>query len=137
MEAVLGQVLDLKLPNPHPGWMGWPAVLTCGGINLIPHGDQQLWLGATVEPGTVADSSLVSAMTTLNNQAPSWLREAERIGQWQGLRARPQGRPAPLLETLEPGLILASGHYRNGVLLAPASAEWVGQQIDSPFLTGP
>ena len=137
MEAVLGQVLDLKLPNPHPGWTGWPAVLTCGGINLIPHGDQQLWLGATVEPGTVADSSLISAMTTLNNQAPSWLREAERIGQWQGLRARPQGRPAPLLETLEPGLILASGHYRNGVLLAPASAEWVGQQIDSPFLTGP
>jgi glycine/D-amino acid oxidase-like deaminating enzyme len=34
-------------------------------------------------------------------------------------------RPAPLLEALEPGLILASGHYRNGVLLAPATAEWI------------
>jgi glycine/D-amino acid oxidase-like deaminating enzyme len=29
-------------------------------------------------------------------------------------------------------LLLASGHYRNGVLLAPASAEWVVQQIEAP-----
>ncbi|QNJ07467.1 putative D-amino-acid dehydrogenase [Synechococcus sp. MEDNS5] len=136
MGAVLGQVLDLKLPNPQSSWKDWPAVLTCGGVNLIPHGDQQLWLGATVEPGTVADSSHVFAMKTLNKLAPPWLKDAECIGQWQGLRARPQDRPAPLLEHLEPGLILASGHYRNGVLLAPASAEWVGQQIDSSILTG-
>jgi len=34
-----------------------------------------------------------------------------------------------LLDVLEPGLILASGHYRNGVLLAPATADWVCQQI--------
>jgi glycine/D-amino acid oxidase-like deaminating enzyme len=25
---------------------------------------------------------------------------------------------------------MASGHYRNGVLLAPASAEWVAQRIN-------
>jgi D-amino-acid oxidase len=28
-------------------------------------------------------------------------------------------------------LLLAIGHYRNGVLLAPASAEWVCQQVES------
>jgi glycine/D-amino acid oxidase-like deaminating enzyme len=33
---------------------------------------------------------------------------------------------------LEPGLILASGHYRNGVLLAPATAEWVSHQMPNP-----
>jgi len=38
-------------------------------------------------------------------------------------------RPAPLLEQLESGLLLAAGHYRNGVLLAPASAAWVAEQI--------
>jgi D-amino-acid oxidase len=27
-------------------------------------------------------------------------------------------------------LLLAGGHYRNGVLLAPASAEWVCQQVE-------
>ena len=76
-------------------------------------------------------------MKSLNNLAPQWLQDTELVGQWHGLRARPQGRPAPLLEQLEPGLILATGHYRNGVLLAPASAEWVGQQIDSSILTDP
>jgi glycine oxidase len=31
-------------------------------------------------------------------------------------------------------LLLASGHYRNGVLLAPASAEWVVKQIETAAL---
>ena len=90
-----------------------------------------------MEPGSEANPSLLPAMQTLNNLAPRWLHDTERVGQWHGLRARPQGRPAPLLEQLEPGLILASGHYRNGVLLAPASAEWVSQQIDGSILTAP
>ena len=137
MEAVLGQVLELKRQDPQLSWEHWPAVLTCGGVNLIPHGNRQLWLGATVEPGTEANPALLPAIQSLNNHAPLWLQDAEVIGQWHGLRARPQGRPAPLLEQLEPGLILASGHYRNGVLLAPASAEWVGQQIAASILTGP
>ena len=137
MEAVLGQVLELKRQDHQLSWEHWPAVLTCAGINLIPHGDRHLWLGATVEPGTEANPALLPVMQSLNKQAPLWLQDAEVIGQWHGLRARPQGRPAPLLEQLEPGLILASGHYRNGVLLAPASAEWVGQQIAASILTGP
>jgi len=52
------------------------------------------------------------------------------VGHWSGLRARPVDRPAPLLEELEPGLILASGHYRNGVLLTPGTAEWVATAIE-------
>ena len=29
------------------------------------------------------------------------------------------------------GLILASGHYRNGILLTPATAEWVGAALET------
>jgi glycine/D-amino acid oxidase-like deaminating enzyme len=29
-----------------------------------------------------------------------------------------------------PGLLLLSGHYRNGVLLAPASADWALRWIE-------
>jgi len=32
--------------------------------------------------------------------------------------------------SLEPGLLLTSGHYRNGVLLAPATAAWVLEQLE-------
>ena len=130
MAPVLGQVLELQLNTPPGQWTAWPAVLTCGGINLIPHGPNRLWIGATLEPGTTADPAAADTMKRLNDLAPTWLEEATLAGQWSGLRARPIERPAPLLEVLEPGLFLASGHYRNGVLLTPATAEWVSEQID-------
>jgi len=39
-----------------------------------------------------------------------------------GLRpAMPDGRP--LIGELENGLLVATGHYRNGILLAPVTAE--------------
>ena len=129
MEAVLGQVLDLQVTTPAQSWDHWPAVLVCNGVNLIRHGQNRLWLGATLEPGEEPCAEEPSIMRRLDGLAPNWLQEAEIVDQWHGLRARPSGRPAPLLEVLEPGLILASGHYRNGVLLAPATADWVGQQL--------
>ena len=129
MEAVLGQVLDLQVSASAKAWDHWPAVLVCNGINLIRHGDNGLWLGATLEQGEEPSAEEPSIMRRLDGLAPSWLQQAEVVNQWHGLRARPSGRPAPLLEVLEPGLILASGHYRNGVLLAPATADWVGQQM--------
>ena len=129
MEPVLGQVLDLHVSAPSKTWDHWPAVLVCNGINLIRHGEERLWLGATLEPGEEPSAEEPSIMRRLNGLAPTWLEQAEIVDQWHGLRARPSGRPAPLLDVLEPGLILASGHYRNGVLLAPATAEWVGQQM--------
>ena len=129
MEAVLGQVLDLQVLATSKTWDHWPAVLVCNGVNLIRHGKNRLWLGATLEQGEKPSAEEPSIMRRLDGLAPNWLQEAEVVDQWHGLRARPSGRPAPLLEVLEPGLILASGHYRNGVLLAPATADWVGQQI--------
>ena len=137
MDAVLGQVLELQLNKSAKQWTGWPAVLTCGGINLIPQGQDRLWIGATLEPGAKADPAAIETMKRLNDLAPAWLEDSQLLGQWHGLRARPRDRPAPLLEELEPGLLLASGHYRNGVLLAPATAEWVGQHVDKETITSP
>ncbi len=129
MEAVLGQVLDLEVSAPAKAWDQWPAVLVCSGVNLIRHGSDRLWLGATLERGEQPSAEDLSIMRRLDGLAPNWLQKAKVVNQWHGLRARPSGRPAPLLEVLEPGLILASGHYRNGVLLAPATADWVSQQV--------
>jgi hypothetical protein len=68
-------------------------------------------------------------MRHLDHSAPEWLHNASVLEHWSGLRARPVERPAPVLELLEPGLLLATGHYRNGVLLTPATAEWVEQNL--------
>jgi len=84
-----------------------------------------------VEPGTVAADDPLALMRNLNDSAPDWLRHATVIEHWSGLRARPVERPAPVLEVLEPGLIVASGLYRNGVLLAPATAEWISTELQN------
>ena len=128
-EPVLGQALELQLPSGCGDPSTWPGSVSWGGINLVPRPEGSLWLGATVEPGAMADPGPLADLRQLGGHAPDWLRQAQVVEHWQGLRARPLGRPAPLLEQLEPGLLLASGHYRNGVLLAPASAAWVAEQI--------
>ena len=129
MTPVLGQVLALELDASPPNWNSWPAVLAHKGFNLIPTGPRTLLLGATLEPGEQADPSHVDAMQHLLGAAPEWIKQAKVSGSWCGLRARPVDRAAPLLEILEPGLLLATGHYRNGVLLTPATAEWINDQL--------
>lgn len=141
LEPVLGQAVELELatrdaPRPHgPSEQRWPGAVVLRGMNLIQRrsddGRPRLWLGATLEPGLQADPAALHSLRQLEGLAPDWLERAEMIRHWQGWRARPVGRPAPLLEQLAPRLLLASGHYRNGVLLAPATAEWVAQQIEA------
>jgi glycine/D-amino acid oxidase-like deaminating enzyme len=150
LEPVLGQALELEMeanvaqaigqPPPHQNNSdtrpGWPGVVVWQGMCLVPRpdlpGGRRLWLGSSLEPGREPDPEALQDLRALAGAAPDWLLRARVVRQWQGLRPRPLGRPAPLLECLAPGLLLAGGHYRNGVLLAPASAEWVVQQIEAP-----
>ena len=137
MKPVLGQALALQLQTGPTTWTNWPSVLVDQGFNLIPTEPGRLLLGATVEPGDRASDDPLALMRSLNERAPEWLRSATVVGHWSGLRARPVDRPAPLLEELEPGLILASGHYRNGVLLTPGTAEWVATELEQRSLEKP
>ena len=138
LEPVLGQALELERRDAgaarSPAW-NWPGVINWQGANLIPRPDQaggdRFWLGATLEPGQAADAAARSALRNLNGTAPAWLQQAQERRHWQGLRTRPVGRPAPVLEAIAAGVLLASGHYRNGVLLAPATAAWVLAQIEA------
>jgi glycine/D-amino acid oxidase-like deaminating enzyme len=128
LEPVLGQALELELAAD-PAWT-WPGVVVWRGQNLVPRPDlganrRRLWLGATLEPGDRAAAAPLAALRELGGEAPAWLRQAEVVRHWNGLRCHPRGQAAPVLEEPEPGLLIASGHYRNGVLLAPATAAWI------------
>ena len=140
MEPVLGQALELERAahdtrpkQTEPVW-NWPGAVVQGGINLVPRpdlpGGRRFWLGATLEPGLRADPWRLETLRELGGGAPAWLEAAHERRRWQGLRCRPLGQPAPLLEQVAPGLLLLSGHYRNGVLLAPASADWALRWIE-------
>jgi glycine/D-amino acid oxidase-like deaminating enzyme len=136
MEPVLGQALELELAETPPWDQGerpWPGAVVWRGINLVPRpdlpGGRRFWLGATLEPGDLPSATALADLRRWGAAELPWLEQAQVVRQWQGLRCRPVGRPAPVLEQLEPGLLVASGHYRNGVLLAPASAAWACDQI--------
>jgi glycine/D-amino acid oxidase-like deaminating enzyme len=133
LEPVLGQAMELELEAPLP--VAWPGTVVWRGLNLVPRpdlaGGRRLWLGATLEPGHRADPAQFDLLRQLAGAAPEWLAGARVVHHWQGLRPRPVGRPAPLLEMPAAGVLLAGGHYRNGVLLAPASAAWVAGRIEA------
>ncbi|MGA1304824.1 MAG: NAD(P)/FAD-dependent oxidoreductase [Cyanobium sp.] len=135
LEPVLGQALELELPAAvAAGSWSWPGALVWQGTNLVPRpdlpGGRRFWLGATLEPGRQGDPGALEELRQLGGRAPAWLGEARERRRWEGLRARPVGRPAPWLEEVAPGLLVATGHYRNGVLLAPATAAWVGERVE-------
>lgn len=135
IRPVLGQALHLLTPNP-VGNPDFSPVITCDDVHIVPVGNQEFWVGATVEfsenGGEIHANAdmLEQVMARARSLCPA-LADAEIIKKWSGLRPRPEGRPAPIIETL-PGndrVLIASGHYRNGVLLAPATARSIREMI--------
>ena len=133
IEPVLGQALEIELKSKNETWKNWPAVLIHHGINLIPNGTGKLILGATLEPGQYSSMMKLIELKLLNGFAPNWIKESKVLREWKGIRAKPINQPAPILKKLEKGLFIATGHYRNGLLLAPATAEWVVDQIRNDY----
>ncbi len=134
IRPVLGQAIHVRLPQP----LGMlQPVITGNDVHVVPLENSEYWIGATVEFPDESGNVLPmdrSQFDAVMQQAIAFcpaLANAETIRTWHGLRPRPQGRPAPIVEFL-PGdnsVLLATGHYRNGVLLAPATAQKVKEMM--------
>ena len=133
MEPILGQAIEFELENTATNWNKWPAVLNYQSINFIHHMPNRIVVGATIERGIKPSILHKQEMLDMHNTAPKWITDAKVCRQWNGVRARPINEPAPLLKELEPGLLINTGHYRNGILLAPSCAEWIGSKIESNY----
>jgi glycine/D-amino acid oxidase-like deaminating enzyme len=131
LRPVLGQAIQLRSPTQlgHPDFQ---PVCTGHDIHLVPLGSienhWEYWVGATVEfsedDTPMPDQQMFDQLMQSAIGLYPGLKQATPIRQWSGLRPRPQGRPAPVIERLPDynNVIVAAGHYRNGVLLAPATA---------------
>ncbi|MBD1823858.1 FAD-binding oxidoreductase [Cyanobacteria bacterium FACHB-DQ100] len=133
IRPVLGQAIQVRLPQPLSD--SDLPVITGNDVHIVAIGASEYWVGATVEFPTEAGEVLPpdrAMFDEVMRQAIEFcpvLKDAEPIRTWFGLRPRPQGRPAPVIEELKPNVLLATGHYRNGVLLAPATAAEVRAKI--------
>jgi len=95
-------------------------------------------IGATSEPGLSDVQVDSTAINALRHRAECWLPALTtmRLGEsWAGLRpGTPDGQPMLGAGTL-PGVFIALGLYRNGVLLAPAVGEMIADVVMSGINT--
>ncbi|WP_322879403.1 NAD(P)/FAD-dependent oxidoreductase [Pseudocalidococcus azoricus] len=139
LQPVLGQAIHYRCPTPLT--QNWP-VIQGHDIHLVPilhssPASPEFWVGATVEfpvdsfapeqPDPVKLSQLQAQALDLF----PFLAQAEVVTTWSGIRPRPVNRPAPIIEPLAnyENVYLATGHYRNGILLAPITAQLIATEI--------
>ena len=128
-----GQMLTV----PTPPSLAEGIVLRTPEIYLVPrtHGPSagETLVGATVEDVGFDRSLNPHQLAHLLDRAAALLpelRSARMFRRWSGLRPATEDH-LPILGRL-PGsdrLFIASGHYRNGILLAPGTAQVIAQRI--------
>ncbi|HAX85354.1 MAG TPA: FAD-dependent oxidoreductase [Cyanobacteria bacterium UBA11370] len=135
LKPVLGQALKLRLEHPL-GKANFQPVITGNDVHIVPLGERDYWVGATVEfpdhsGELVAEPALLQKLKQDAIALCPPLAHASIVRTWSGKRPRPEGQPAPVIGKLlgYNNILLATGHYRNGILLAPATAQEIRQAI--------
>lgn len=127
VRPVRGQLLVLDWPGPPLRRVTWNE-----RCYLVP-GDGRLLVGATVEEAGFDERNTLAGLRDLMESVcdlvpAAWgatLHET-RVGLRPGtLDALPIIGPSSAV----PGLVFATGHYRNGILLAPLTAELVAETV--------
>ncbi len=125
VRPVKGQILRLRDPAG-PGLLG--RVLRFRGGYIVPRADGRYVLGATVEEQGFASQPTAGGVYELLRHAHELLPgvselEIEELA--VGFRpGTPDNAPAIGRGAVD-GLVWATGHYRNGILLAPLTGELV------------
>ncbi len=126
VRPVKGQILRLRGERLLSGTVR--ALVRGRQVYLVPYGEDRMVVGASVEEqgfdARVTAGAVLELLRDATEVVPgvSELELVETLARW-----RP-GTPdnAPLLGPSSlPGLVLATGHYRNGILLTPVTADVV------------
>ena len=129
LKPVLGQAVELFHEEKNINFLSLPKLLNINGKNLITISEKKIIIGSTDEYSFKPENSYLNELFEFLEHKPNWLDKKTISRRWFGIRSRPEGEPSPLLKSLEKGLILCSGFYKNGILLAPACSHWVSEEI--------
>jgi glycine oxidase len=128
VRPIRGQLVRLR-------WRGEPLrhILWSSGCYIVPWQDGTVLVGATAEDVGYEERATVTGVRDLLDAAcevmpPLW--NADFLGVKVGLRpASTDGLPIVRASERTPGLFFATGHFRNGILLAPLTAVHMGDII--------
>ncbi|WP_375466334.1 glycine oxidase ThiO [uncultured Methylobacterium sp.] len=100
-------------------------------VHMAPKGDGHLIVGATVEErgfqAGVTAGGLYALLEGARRVLPG-IEEMEVEAVWSGFRPTSDD-DAPILGAIAPGLVAATGHHRNGYLLAPVTADAIAALV--------
>jgi glycine oxidase len=125
---VKGQMLCLVSPSRNL----LKHVIRTTEIYLIPRSDGRILVGTTVEEAGFDKRTDVATIQRLHRAAMATfpeLQNAKILEDWAGLRpGTPDALPI-LGATATPGYYVATGHFRDGILLAPITARVMARVI--------
>ncbi|WXK76632.1 glycine oxidase ThiO [Streptomyces sirii] len=137
VRPVKGQVLRLRLPDVPAGSPAFlsrtvRAVVRGNPLYLVPRENGELVVGATMEElgwdTTVTAGGVYELLRDAHELVPG-ITELPLVESSAGLRPTSPDN-APLLgPTALPGLHLATGHFRNGVLLTPVTGDVMAEVL--------
>ena len=136
-----GQMLSVQVPQDQRQSLPLQRVLYGSNTYIVPRRDGRILIGATVEDVGFAPHNTPKGIQTLLTHA---IRLYPKLQDWPIQECWWGFRPTtpdelPILGTSPcENLTLATGHYRNGILLAPATAvliaDLIGEQKSDPLL---
>jgi glycine oxidase len=129
VRPVKGEILRLRatptVPLPSHSIRG---LVNGQSIYLVPRADGELVVGATVEEAGFDTTVRAGAVRELLRDARAVLPAVDELELVEAIAALRPGSPdnLPIIGPAAlPGLVYASGHSRNGILLAPITADLV------------
>ncbi len=129
IRSVKGEAVAVAAPD-----VAFRRVIRAPGAYLCPKAGGRVIIGATeiehLDDYDVDDEAIAALVAHGARAVPTIARFPE-VERWAGLRpATPDGAPILGHDLRGPeGVFLALGHHRNGILLAPASAEALAPEI--------
>ena len=134
LKPVLGQAIEISINEKEINLLSLPKHFSINGKNFLPLNKNKLIIGSTDEYEIKPKENIFEELTNYLENKPKWLNKDNITNKWFGIRSRPEGEPSPIMKTLDKGLILCTGFYKNGILLAPACSNWISNEIENHLL---
>ncbi|MDF2117482.1 glycine oxidase ThiO [Roseiarcaceae bacterium H3SJ34-1] len=124
-----GQSLALRTSQSAPATS---HIVWTEQVHIAPKTDGRLIVGATVEEcgfdASITAGGIFALLDGVRRALPS-VEDMQVEAVWSGLRPTSEDDAPILGVTPAQGLLLAAGHHRNGILLAPATADAIARLV--------
>ncbi|MFQ5710126.1 MAG: glycine oxidase ThiO [bacterium] len=128
LQPLKGQMVALDMR----GIANFKHVIHGNSVYLVPRESGHLLLGATEEEAGFDNHTTVAGIQDLLTRAMTLSPKIDQmpiLSTWSGLRPCSQDRLPILGPTPLHGYLIAAGHFRNGILLAPITAKLIAEFV--------